>query len=343
MKTVFKVLLAAIFLITGSFVSAYAREQIRVVGSSTVFPFIASAAERFGKKNDNFPTPIVEATGTGGGFKLFCGGIGDAYPDMTNASRPIKKSEIELCTKHGVTEIVELPVGFDGIVIANAKDGPLFALSKLLVFKALAYEVPKGGKLVANPYKTWRDIDASLPDVAISVYGPPPTSGTRDAFVEMVMDETCEKLPEFTAAYPDKETRKSHCGMVREDGVYIDSGENDNMIVQKLTGNKEALGIFGFSFLEQNAEFVKANPIDGINPTFDAIADGSYGIARSLFVYVKRQHTDVVPGIMEFSQEFTSDAAVGEDGYLILKGLIPLPPEKHKEVKAIAKDLTLLK
>lgn len=336
MKPIFLLLFSFFVVMAGP---VQARDQIRVVGSSTVFPFVASAAERFGRRDD-YATPIVESTGTGGGIKLFCSGVGEAYPDMSNASRPIKDSEIKLCAENGVTEIVELPIGFDGIVLANAKESHVFNLTKQHLFLALAHEVPKDGKLMQNPYQSWKEIDAALPDVAIAVYGPPPTSGTRDAFVEMVMEEACEHFPEYEMTYKDKNERKKHCVQMREDGRFIEAGENDNLIVQKLTGNRDALGIFGYSFLEQNSGLVKANPVGGVEPTFGAIADGSYGIARSLFVYVKRQNNESVEGLNAFAQEFTSDAAVGDDGYLILKGLIPLPHETHEQVKAIAKDLT---
>jgi phosphate transport system substrate-binding protein len=318
--------------------SASARDQIRVVGSSTVFPFIAASAERFGSKEE-FSTPIVESTGTGGGIKLFCGGIGDEHPDMVNASRPIKDTESAMCKQNGVTEITELPIGYDGIVIANAKQSPVYPLTKQHLFLALAREVPKDGKLAPNSYTRWKEIDPALPDTSISVYGPPPTSGTRDAFVEMVMEETCGSFPEFAKAYPNKDIMKKKCALMREDGVFVEAGENDNLIVQKLSSNKDALGIFGFSFLEQNASMVKANPIGGVQPDVDTIAQGQYGIARSLFVYVKNQHKDTVPGLHAFAKEFTGDVAVGEDGYLILKGLIPLPEETHTNVKEIAEKL----
>ncbi len=318
--------------------SVEAREAIRIVGSSTVFPFVAAAAEQFGR-DEQFRTPIVEATGTGGGIKLFCDGIGESYPDMVNASRPIKKSEVERCASNGINEIVELKIGYDGIVLANAWQAPVFSLSRRILFMALAREVPKDGKLVQNPYKRWKEIDETLPDLPISLYGPPPTSGTRDAFVELVMGEACKEIKEYTTTYPDEETRKKQCTAIREDGAFIEAGEDDNIIVQKLDANRETLGIFGYSFLEQNVGKVKANPIDGVMPDFEHIVDGSYPVARSLFVYIKRAHAKLVPGIREFGVMLTADSTTGEDGYLAMKGLLPLPEDEHKQMKKTAAGL----
>jgi phosphate transport system substrate-binding protein len=318
--------------------AANARDQIRVVGSSTVFPYVAAAAEQFGRETE-FRTPIVEATGTGGGIKLFCEGIGDAYPDMANASRRIKDSEIEQCAKHGIKDIMELKIGYDGIVLANARQSQNFKLSKRALFLALAREVPKDGKLVTNFYKNWRDIDPALPNIAISVYGPPPTSGTRDAFVELVMDEACKGFDEFKAKYKDEKLRKKQCSAMREDGVFVEAGEDDNLIVQKLTGNPDALGLFGYSFLEENVAKIKANPVDGVMPSFDNIVNGDYRVARSLYVYVKLDHVKFIPGIKAFALELTADSTSGEDGYLIMKGLLPLPKNEHDAMKKTAASL----
>jgi phosphate transport system substrate-binding protein len=317
---------------------AMAREQIRIVGSSTVFPFVAAAAEQFGRSSD-FRTPIVEATGTGGGIKMFCEGVGERTADMVNASRPIKPVEVEDCAAHGVQAITELTLGYDGIVLANARQSPAFALSRRALFLALAREVPKDGALVPNPYHTWREIDPKLPATPIQLYGPPPTSGTRDAFSELVMEVGCEAFPAFTKAYPDKELRKKQCMAVREDGAYIEAGEDDNLIVQKLTTNTDALGIFGYSFLEQNAARVKANSVDGVMPDTNAIVRGTYKVARSLFVYVKGEQVGHVPGIAEFANFLVGDAAVGPEGYLIMKGLLPLPKAQHEAVKKKAAAL----
>ena len=317
--------------------AAEARDEIRIVGSSTVFPFSTAVAEQFGKTS-GFATPVVESTGTGGGFKLFCSGVGVDFPDISNASRPIKATEIETCAANGVTEITEIKIGFDGIVLANSKSAPEVDLTRTQIWLALAKEVPVGGVLTANPYVNWSDIDAALPNTKIEVLGPPPTSGTRDAFVELVMDKGCEEFPEVEALEGD--AKKAVCQTIREDGAYVDAGENDNLIVQKLEANPAALGIFGYSFLEQNADMLQASHIEGVEPTFEAIADGSYPVSRSLFFYVKNAHVDVIPGIREFVAEFVSDRATGEDGYLADKGLIPLPEEEHAEILATAANLT---
>jgi len=243
--------------------TAQARDQIRIVGSSTVFPFSTAVAEQFGKTG-KFKTPVVESTGTGGGFKLFCAGAGEDSPDISNASRAIKDSEVETCKKNGVTEITEIKIGYDGIVIANSKSGPQFNLTVEQVWKALAKQVPVDGKLVDNPNKTWAQIDSSFPNEKIEVYGPPPTSGTRDAFVELVMDKGCETFPAIAAL--DADAKKAACQQMREDGAYIDAGENDNLIVQKLEANPAAVGIFGYSFLEENQSKIKGASIEGKTP-----------------------------------------------------------------------------
>ena len=267
---------------------AQARDQIRIVGSSTVFPFSTAVAERFGQKT-GMKTPVVESTGTGGGMKLFCSGVGEDTPDITNASRPIKPSELEACAKAGVTEITEVKIGFDGIVLANSKTHPGFALSEKDIWLALAKEVPVGGKLVPNPHTTWNQINPALPAEKIEVLGPPPTSGTRDAFVELVMDRACEEVPEVKAL-TNADAKKAACETLREDGAYIDAGENDNLIVQKLEANPTTLGIFGYSFLDQNIDKLRGNTIQGVEPTFENIADAKYPIARSLYFYVKNAH-----------------------------------------------------
>lgn len=323
-------------------ISAQAREQLRIVGSSTVFPFVAAAAEQFGRAG-KFRTPIVEATGTGGGIKMFCEGVGEDYADIANASRQIKTSEIELCAKHGITSITELKLGYDGIVLANARNSQTYNLTRQRLFLALAREVPIRGKLVINPYRQWSDIDPALPKVAIQVYGPPPSSGTRDAFTELVMIEGCELVAQMKAVLPDDKKRKSQCGAIREDGVFKEAGEDDNLIVQKLINNPEALGVFGYSFLESNAAKVKANPVDGVMPNYEAIESGSYHVARSMFVYIKNAHADVVPGLREFAIELASDAASGSDGYLAVKGLLPLGDDEHAAMKKVAAELRPMK
>lgn len=309
---------------------AIARDQIQIVGSSTVFPFTTAVAEKFGQKTSH-KTPVVESTGTGGGMKLFCSGAGKKHPDFTNASRAIKSSEKEVCAANGVTP-VELKVGFDGIVLANSKSADKFALSLDQIFLALAKEVPVNGALVANPYEKWSDIDPTLPDVRIEVLGPPPTSGTRDAFAELAMEGGCKKV-EGAAALGLK---KKVCHAIREDGAYIEAGENDNLIVQKLEANPNAIGIFGFSFLDQNADKIQGAVVNGVEPTFENIASGDYGVSRSLYVYIKKEHIGVIPGMKEFIAEYISNGTWGDDGYLVEKGLIPLPAkERTMMTKAI--------
>ena len=316
-------LLAIVALLFSS--QSYSRSVIEVVGSSTVYPFATVVAERVGKST-GIRTPKIESTGTGGGMKLFCGGVGTRYPDATNASRKIKDSEVAKCASNGVTDILEVNVGYDGIVFANSKQSEVLNATRKEIFLALAKEVPdSNGNLIANPYIYWSDIEASLPNKKIEVLGPPPTSGTRDAFVELAMEGGCKKFPEIKAMKKvDKKAYKAICHTIREDGVYIETGENDNLIIQKLTKNKEAYGIFGFSFLDQNADVVQGSLIEGVEPTFENIADKSYSVSRPLYFYVKKAHVGVVPGIAEYVREFTSEKARGDDGYLLDKGLIPL-------------------
>ncbi len=317
---------------------AEARDQIRIVGSSTVFPFSTAVAENFGRST-SFKTPVVESTGSGGGMKLFCAGVGTEHPDITNASRRMKKSEFETCTKNGIT-VTEVKIGYDGIVLANAKSAPQFTLTKKQIFLALAKQVPVDGKLVANPYTNWNQIDSALPNEPIEVLGPPPTSGTRDAFVELVMEEAAGEFPEIKAL--DKAAFKQVAHAMREDGAFIEAGENDNLIVQKLEANPVALGIFGFSFLDQNADKLHGSIVEGVAPEFENIASGDYGVSRSLFFYVKQEHVGTIPGIKEYVAEFTSEKAWGEDGYLVEKGLIPLPDDDRKAMHDAANGLAPL-
>lgn len=320
--------------------AAEARDQIRIVGSSTVYPFATAVAETFGKTT-KFKTPVIESTGSGGGFKLFCAGIGEEHPDITNASRAVKKSEIERCAKNGVEKITEVKVGYDGIVLANSKKGKRMEITRKQIFLALAKDVPNAeGKLIANPNQKWSDIDPSLPDTKIEVLGPPPTSGTRDAFAELALEGGCKKFPDIKAMKKkDKKKYKAICHSVREDGAYIDAGENDNLIIQKLNANPDAFGVFGFSFLDQNSDTVQGSLIDGKAPLFEAIADGSYPVSRPLFFYVKNAHIGSVPGINEYLAEFTSDKAWGDEGYLTDKGLIPMPAEERAKYKASVQSL----
>lgn len=316
--------------------SADARDQIRIVGSSTVFPFSAAVAERFGRATD-FKTPVVESTGTGGGMKLFCAGVGEGHLDLNNASRRIKASEFEDCTANGVT-LIEVRIGFDGIVLANSRAAPPLGLTLAQLFLALAKEVPVANKLAANPHRKWSDIDPSLPNTGIEVLGPPPTSGTRDAFVEIAMEGGCAALEGAKSLGLSKKA----CHVIREDGAFIEAGENDNLIVQKLVANPDAFGIVGFSFLDQNLDRIKGAIIEGIAPEFEQIADGTYPVARELYVYVKKEHVGFIPGIQDFLAEFTSEGAWGPDGYLVDKGLIPLPDEDRAQVRDAALKLTPL-
>ena len=307
------------------------RDYISIVGSSTVYPFATVVAEQFGRTS-GFKTPKIEPTGSGGGFKLFCGGVGVQYPDITNASRRITASEVKTCKANGVTEIVEAKIGYDGIVVANSKTAPRYDLDKRELYLALAARVPDPSgapKLVDNPYERWSEIDSSLPDVAIHVFGPPTTSGTRDAFLELVMDPACEET-RAVATMSDAD-RQAACFTLREDGRYVDAGENDNLIVQKLQADPDALGIFGYSFLDQNADKIQGSRIEGVLPEFDNIADGSYPVARPLYFYVKKAHANF-PGLKEYLQEFFSEAATGEFGYLSDKGLVPLPEDERREM-----------
>ena len=337
-----KTVSAAVVLTFSGAVSAASRDYISIVGSSTVYPFSTVVAETFGKTT-GFKTPKIESTGSGGGFKLFCAGVGIEHPDITNASRAIKSSEVESCAKNGVTEIVEVKIGYDGIVVANAKQAEQLALSRKDIFMALAKDVPDpngGEKLVANPYKSWQEVNSTLPATKIEVLGPPPTSGTRDAFVELAMEGGCQAF-DFIKAMKKTDGRmyQGVCHTIREDGAFIEAGENDNLIVQKLAANPAALGIFGFSFLDQNSDKVQGAKIDGIEPTFEAIADGTYPISRPLFFYVKRAHLGKVPGIEAFLAEFTSEKAWGEEGYLVDKGMIPMPPTERERFAANVKML----
>jgi phosphate transport system substrate-binding protein len=321
------------------------RDYISIVGSSTVYPFSTVVAERFGKST-KFATPKVESTGSGGGLKLFCSGVGSATPDITNASRAIKKSEIELCAENGIKDIIEVTVGYDGIVLANTKATKQMSLSLRELFLALGKNIPNPNgtdTLVDNPYKTWNEINPTFPETKIEVLGPPPTSGTRDAFAELALEGGCKTFPFIKAMKKqDKNKYKAVCHAVREDGGYVEAGENDNLIVQKLVANPDALGVFGYSFLEQNSEKVQGSLINGKLPTFDAIANGDYPVSRSLFFYVKKAHIGVIPGIEEYLAEFTSEKAMGEYGYLAEKGMIPMSDEERSKVLSTVKNLTTL-
>lgn len=324
---------------------AMARDTISIVGSSTVYPFATVVAERFGANTD-FPTPKLESTGSGGGLKLFCQGVGTQHPDITNASRRMKPSEFDLCQSNGVKDITEFRIGSDGIVIASSKEAENLEVTLEQLFLALGKEVPNPkneNELIANPYKNWSDIDSSLPNKPIRVMGPPPTSGTRDSFNELALQGGCEDLP--AVANMSEDDMEGVCQSIREDGAFIEAGENDNLIVQKLIGDTGMYGVFGYSFLEENADRLQAATLNGKVPTAEAIAADDYPVARSLFFYVKKAHVGVVPGIQEYAQEFTGMGAMGSNGYLKSVGLI-VPPrdalmdlqEKAEKMPNLTKD-----
>ena len=347
MKKAFIVLVITFFVAASFGVAGAgsARDYISIVGSSTVYPFATVVAEQFGKST-SFKTPKIESTGSGGGLKLFCAGVGVEHPDITNASRRIKQSEYESCVANGVKEIVEVKIGYDGIVMANSKKAAPLKLSRKDIFLALAKDVPDpngGEKLIPNPYKTWKDVNPALPAKTIEVLGPPPTSGTRDAFVELAMEGGAKKFAWIKALKKtDKKKYKAVAHTIREDGAYVEAGENDNLIVQKLDANPNSIGIFGFSFLDQNTDKVQGSFVDGVQPTFDAIADGKYPVSRPLFFYVKKAHVGVIPGIQEYLEEFTSEKTWGEDGYLADKGMIPMPDAERSKFRANIMNLQIL-
>jgi len=322
---------------------ARARDQIRIVGSSTVYPFATVVAETFGR-GGKFKTPIVESTGTGGGLKLFCAGAGVQDPDIATASRRIKTSEVELCAKNGVTSITEVKIGYDGIVLAHSKQAAGMSLTRRQIFLALAKEIPaSNGALVANPNKTWRDVDPKLPAQKIEVLGPPPTSGTRDAFNELAIEAGCKTFPELAALEASDNARfKKLCLSIREDGAYVEAGENDNLIVQKLVANPKAIGVFGYSFLDQNTDVIAGDSVEGVVPDFEDIASGKYPLSRPLYIYVKNAHAGSIPGVREYVLEFASEKAIGEFGYLVDKGLIPAPKAERERFRADAAKLTVL-
>ena len=317
--------------------NAGSRDQIRIVGSSTVYPFTTAVAEQFARKNAGFKAPIVESTGTGGGMKLFCAGVGTQFPDIEDASRRIKASEFADCKKNGVTGIIEVQIGIDGIALAESKAGQSIALTPADVYKALA-ATPYGKPQTA---RTWHDVNPALPAVAIKVYGPPPTSGTRDAFAELILDKGCTADP-ATKALKDKDADrfKAVCTKIREDGVYVESGENDNLIVQKLAANPDAVGIFGYSFLEENGDRLRGIPISGVVPTYDSIASYKYPGARPLFIYVKQAHLNAVPGLKQFVAEYAT--AWNKDGYLVRRGLIAAPDDVRARNADIAQKLPVI-
>ena len=321
--------LLAVFAVTSV---AEARE-IRIVGSSTVYPFTTIVGETFAAEGNT--APVIESTGTGGGMKLFCAGVGSAHPDFTNASRAIKSSEVEKCKANGITPL-EMMVGYDGIVFANSKESGVLEVTPLELYKALAKDVPQAdGSLVANPYTHWNQINPDFPATKIEVLGPPPSSGTRDAWVELVMEKGCKTYDWVKAMKKkDKKAYKGICHGIREDGAFVEAGENDNLIIQKLANNPNAFGIFGYSFLDQNTDVIQGSPIAGVVPTFESIADGSYPASRGLYVYAKKEHMNMTDGMIEFMELYLSDDVAGADGSLGDAGLIPLPQKELDKVRS---------
>lgn len=323
--------------------SGGARAGIWAAGSSTVFPFATRVAENF-QRTTNGAAPRVESLGTGGGIQAFCQGVGPNTPDIANASRRMKASEFELCRANGVTDIVEIKIGFDGLVIATARTAPDYGFEGDDLYLALAKQVPgPNGTFIANPNTTWNQVNPGLPATRIQVYGPPPTSGTRDSWLELAMAPSAKTIPALAAlAESDEDRFETLAHTLREDNAWVDSGENDNAIVQTLTRTPGSTGVFGYSFLEQNNETVKAHSVNGVMPTLETIASGQYPISRSMFIYVKKQHVGVTPGLEQFVMEFMSEAAAGRGGYLQDRGLVPLPADQLAAQRAVAQALTVM-
>ena len=312
---------------------AMARDEIRIVGSSTVFPYTQAVAENFVNLT-GAASPIVESTGTGGGMKIFCGGIGEAFPDVTGASRAMKSSEFELCQSNGVTDISEALIGFDGLSMAVSRDSAVdWNLSLKDIYLALAAQVPVDGEWADNPHQTWADVNPDLPAIDILAYGPPPTSGTRDAFVELAMHEGCKELHFVEEGGFDKKWVKENCSRMRQDGPFVEAGENDNLIVQRLNADENAMGIFGYSFLYENLDALKGVQIEGVSPSTETIADKSYPISRPLFVYFKNAHRGVIPNLDAFIEEYMSDDALEDDGYLAERGLVALSEDARYDLQ----------
>jgi len=312
--------------------AAEARDQIRIVGSSTVFPYTQAVSEQFANSTE-FPAPVVESTGTGGGMQIFCAGVGADHPDITGASRAMKKSEYELCQANGVTDVTEVLIGYDGLSIAVSRQSDAdWKLTEKDLFTALAAQVPVDGEIKDNPYKKWSEINPDLPDVAITVFGPPPTSGTRDAFVELTMHDGCNAYEMMAAMKKSDEDKwEQICSRMRSDGPFIEAGENDNLIVQRIEADPNSLGIFGYSFLYENEDKLKAVAVNGVEPSFDTIASGEYDIARPLYFYIKNAHRNAIPGLQAFIEEYVSEDALGPDGYLKERGLTSLSDEKREQ------------
>ena len=317
--------------------AAYDNYHIKIVGSSTVYPFVTIIAEEFGK-NSKFKTPIIEATGTGGGMKLFCAKESNNSPDFVNASRLMKKSEIKICQENNIGPVNKIKIGYDAIVLANLVSAKNFSLTYKDIFLAIASEIPYQGKLVKNFYKKWSDINPNLPNQNIKIYGPPPSSGTRDVFTDIVMKKACVTMPEYIAKYPNKNQRKNKCSIIRSDNKFIEVGENDNLIIRKLKNDDQAIGIFGYHALEENSANIKAIKINSIYPKFYEIANGKYPLTRSLYLYLKSTSLKQ-ESVIHFVQELISQDAIGKYGYLVDRGLIPLPDNELKKLRLEIKNL----
>ena len=319
--------------------AADARTQMRAVGSSTVYPFAKVVAERIARANPRLGTPIIESTGTGAGMKLFCAGVGERFPDVENASRRMKASEAKLCAANGVSQITEIQVGIDGISFATAKGSPFRNLTQRDIYMAIA-KTPFGKP---NRAKTWHDVNASLPNIPIRVYGPPPTSGTRDALGELIMTPPCEANAAMAALKKSNETKfKAVCTGVREDGGYVEAGENDNLIVQKIEANAGTIGIFGYSYLEENQDRLRGIPINGVSPTYDTISSFKYPGARPLYIYIKNAHANAIPAVRAYAAEFTKESAFGPNGYLRRSGMIAAPNAIRARSQQAARALQAL-
>jgi phosphate transport system substrate-binding protein len=328
-----KLSVSALALAAMSATTAAARDQLSIVGSSTVFPYTQAVAEQFANDTGR-PSPVVESTGTGGGMQIFCKGIGEGHPDITGASRAMKASEWDKCAENGVTDVTEALIGFDGLSLAVSRNTDFdWDMSLAEIYQGLAAEVPVDGEWVKNPHKKWSDINDTLPDTEILVLGPPPTSGTRDAFVELAMHAGCEELDYVASGDFGGDWVDENCSRMRTDGPFIEAGENDNLIVQRLKSDPNALGIFGYSFLFENEDALKGVNIDGVAPTFDTIADKSYPVSRPLYFYVKNAHRGVIPGMNEFIEEYMSEDALAPGGYLSERGLVPLNDERRAKLQ----------
>ena len=328
-----KLSVSALALFAVSATSALARDEIRIVGSSTVFPYTQAVAEQFAN-NTGSPSPIVESTGTGGGMQIFCAGIGEQHPDITGASRAMKASEFALCQENGVTEISEALIGFDGLSLAISRASEFaWDLTLSEIYLALAAQVPVDGEWKDNPYTMWNEINPDLPAISILAYGPPPTSGTRDAFVELAMWAGCEELDFVANGGFDGDWVEENCSRMRTDGPFVEAGENDNLIVQRLEADPNAMGIFGYSFLYENLDKLKGVMIDGVEPSIDTIADKSYPVSRPLYFYVKNAHRGVIPNLNEFIEEYMSDDALEAGGYLAERGLVALADERREALQ----------